>query len=60
MAKIRQDRLRKVIATMQEKGFDQLIVSSNASIRCENCKDKLCHVKHPLRDLYRNIKLKIQ
>jgi len=33
---------------------------SNASIRCENCKDKLCHVKHPLRDLYRNIKLKIQ
>jgi len=33
---------------------------SNAAIRCENCTDKLCHVKHPLRDLYRNIKLKIQ
>ena len=33
---------------------------SNAAIRCENCTDKLCHVKHPLRDLYRHIKLKIQ
>ena len=33
MAQIRQERLRKVAAVMQEKGFDQLIVSSGASIR---------------------------
>ena len=33
MAKVRQDRLRNVIRIMQEHGFDQLIVSSNASIR---------------------------
>lgn len=30
---------------------------SNAALRCENCKDKMCHVKRPLRDPYRNIHL---
>ena len=33
---------------------------SNAAIRCENCTDKICHIKHPLRDLYRNIRLRIR
>ncbi len=28
---------------------------SNASIRCENCKDRLCRIKSPLRDKYRHI-----
>lgn len=33
MARIRQDRLKKVIGAMQEAGFSQLLISSNASIR---------------------------
>lgn len=32
---------------------------SNAAIRCENCHDKLCHIKRPLRDIYRNIRIKV-
>lgn len=32
---------------------------SNCTIRCENCHDKLCHIKRPLRDIYRNIRLKV-
>lgn len=33
MAKLRRDRLDKVIRQMQQEGFDQLIISSGASIR---------------------------
>ena len=33
MAKIRQDRLKKVLQVMQQEGFSQLIISSGASIR---------------------------
>jgi len=28
---------------------------SNTAIRCENCKDRLCHIKHPLREIYTHI-----
>ena len=29
---------------------------SNAALRCENCRDRLCCVKHPLREMYFHIR----
>ena len=28
---------------------------SNTALRCENCTDRLCHIKHPLREIYTHI-----